>query len=139
MNPLLQIMLVDDDRVFNSESTKIIRENGITNCVKTALNGGHAILLLDQIYSDLRNKKLLILLDPQMPIMDGIEFLKHYSKCNHPFKKNISIAFMVTPETSDEVIDEAKSLGIYHFLNKPLSLTALKEVLGDTQKFEKVA
>jgi CheY-like chemotaxis protein len=139
MEQYLQILIVDDDKQFNAASVKAIRENGITHCVKTALNGGHALMFLNQTFSDMKNQKLLILLDLKMPIMDGLEFLKCYEKCAYPYKENITIAVMVSNDTREVEIEEARKLGVYHFLQKPLSLTSIKRVLGGTPKLEKVA
>lgn len=135
----LQILLVDDDRHANFENCKIIRENQITACVKTALNGGHALLFLDQAFSDLKNERLLILLDTQMPIMNGFEFIKHFQRFHGNQHRNIEIAMMTNYNTTTLEIERAKDLGIENFITKPLNPADIERILNKSQNLEKVA
>lgn len=135
----LQILLVDDDRHSNFENCKIIQENKIANCVKVALNGGHALLYLDQAFSNLKNNKLLILLDTQMPIMNGFEFIKHFQRFHGHLHSNIEIALMTNHKTTSLEIERAKDLGIVNFLQKPLNPSDIFRILNRSEKLEKVA
>lgn len=139
MEQYIQVMIVDDDRSSTFENTRIIKESGITNCVKTALNGGHALLYLNQIYTNLKEKKLLILLDTKMPIMDGLEFLKHFNRCEYPYKENISIALLIDDNSSKDHVDEARKLGVKSFIRKPLTTGSLQKVLGLNVNLQQVA
>jgi CheY-like chemotaxis protein len=129
----LQILIVDDDKISNLEVIRVIKESGITNCVKTALNGGHALLQLSQIYNNLHGSNLLILLDLQMPIMDGFSFLKEFERCDYTFKENIKIAVLVNDDTDQDDMEIARRMGVKEFINKPLCSNLLRKILGREQ------
>jgi CheY-like chemotaxis protein len=126
------VLLVDDNAVANSTNEKLIINAGLTSEVKVTLNGGHAICYLNQKFSDIPvgENKLLILLDLEMPIMDGFEFLEFYNKCNFLNKENICIAVM-TDAYNDADISRAKRLGAFDWIPKPLTIENLRGLVGD--------
>lgn len=140
MKNLYQVLLVDDDTNANNQHARKIKESGFTSCVKVALNGGHALLYLNQIFQDVRDdRKLLILLDTDMPIMNGLDFLKHYERCEYPCKKNIEIVVMVARDLSSFELELMKSMGVRHFLQKPLDPKHLFDIVNESKLLAKVA
>lgn len=130
MELINQILLVDDDNAINLHHERLIKESGLCKNVKITLNGGHAFLYLCQKYSNYNsNTKLLILLDMDMPIMNGYDFLNSYNSCTFINKENIFIALMTdTPE--NELLD-MKALGVSYFVSKPLSAHRLRTILQE--------
>jgi two-component system chemotaxis response regulator CheY len=77
------------------------------------------------------NKVDLVLLDLNMPVMDGFEFLK--AKRDKEEYKNIPV-IMLTTEGDEKNKSQAKELGAAGFLTKPFNSMqlrrALKEIFG---------
>ena len=70
----------------------------------------------------------LIILDMQMPIMSGIEFLENLKLEN---TDNLSI-IVLTGKVEDTSIEKAFQLGINAYLRKPFNLFALKGIVKQT-------
>ncbi len=70
----------------------------------------------------------LILLDLNMPVMDGMKFLGFLA--NEPKAKNTKVA-VVTTEGSQEAEDQARSLGADYYLRKPVTRRAVEKVIAE--------
>ncbi len=135
----IHILLVDDDHRANQENSKIIREHGLCSCVRIALNGGHALLCLEQIYNHQPHDTLIILLDTQMPIMNGFEFLNEFSKTNYRFKSKVKIIMMLSEQGNRGDMERARQYGISSFIQKPVNPAELARLVSSGPQNKKVA
>ena len=69
----------------------------------------------------------IVLSDINMPNMDGITFLRE--KAQREAMKDIPV-LMISTETGDDIIGEAKSLGALGAIKKPFTPDKVNEVLG---------
>ncbi|MFI5218426.1 MAG: response regulator [Bacteroidia bacterium] len=117
---LFNILLVDDDHVDVMNVQRAFKKNNITNPLHTASNGIEALDLLRG--TEGRPKIIptprIILLDINMPKMNGIEFLKELR--NDPYLKSISV-FMMTTSNDDKDKFEAYNLNVAGYIVKPVS------------------
>lgn len=123
------VLLVDDDQIFNLLNQKTLQMLGVVGEIHVARNGSEALELINQYYIGSRALPEVILLDLNMPIMDGFGFIEAFHKLNIP---NIENTLIIVVTSSDNPADmkRAKELGITNYLTKPLSETALRKVLG---------
>lgn len=70
----------------------------------------------------------LILLDLNLPIMDGVKLLGHLP--NDPKAKGTVVA-VITTESDDETEQKCRSLGAAYFLRKPVTKRDLMPVLRE--------
>ena len=122
------VLLVDDDAVMNFVNTKTLERMGIANGIHTALNGKEAIDLFNDYYSGTAALPDLVLLDLNMPIMDGFQFIELFQKLKIPHSENVKIVIVSSSRDSKD-IQRAKALGIEHFLLKPVNEEHLRSVL----------
>lgn len=108
-------LLIVDDEVEICDFLKSFFEDKDFD-VRVAVSGQKA---LDEIA---RRKPHVVLLDIQMPVMDGMATLKQI-KSQHPDIKVI----MVTAVETREKIEEAMRLGADNYITKPLSLEYLEK------------
>jgi CheY-like chemotaxis protein len=112
------VLLVDDDHVFNFLTRNIINGFGFGDKINVAMNGEEALKIIDELRGTSQLPDL-ILLDINMPIMNGFEFLEEFNKLSFKKKERMLIA-IVTSSTEQEDIDRANLLGIKYFLSKPV-------------------
>jgi CheY-like chemotaxis protein len=122
------VLVVDDDQIFNFLSTKTLQKMGITSEINTALNGKEAIDLLNGHYHRALSAPDVILLDLNMPIMDGFGFLEAFKTLQIPSKEKIRI-IIVSSSMDPSDIRRAKELGADDYLSKPLTEQTLRAAL----------
>lgn len=115
INKLVNILLVEDDEVDVMNVKRAFLKNNIKNTLYVAGNGVEALDMLENAIVPLPR---IIILDINMPKMNGIEFLRHLRQ-NEKFK-NISVFVMTTSnEDSDKI--NAYDLNVAGYILKPLS------------------
>jgi len=130
-NPV-SILLVDDDEINNFISIKLIKKAVDNADIKACLNGKFAIDELSEIQrQDPSKLPDYILLDINMPIMNGWEFLDEYKRLNiDPSGK--SKIFIISSSVFSNDISKARSYPLVkNFVSKPLSVEKIKEMLEE--------
>ena len=87
---------------------------------REAASASEAIEMLNSFKID------LILLDQQMPDKTGLELARELKSSNNPHLKNLPI-IMITVDTKEKTVLDARDLGIQEYLVKPISPLALKK------------
>ncbi|WP_444918798.1 Hpt domain-containing protein [Microbulbifer sp. JMSA003] len=114
------VMVVDDSVTVRKVTTRFLEREGYL--VSTAKDGQDAVIQLQDKIPD------LILLDIEMPRMDGFEVARHIRSSSR--LRDIPIV-MITSRTGNKHRDHAMSLGVNHYLGKPYQedvlLAAIRE------------
>ncbi|SKB44025.1 response regulator [Dyadobacter psychrophilus] len=128
MKPLLHFFLIDDSAFDLFIYEKLLIKSGITNSVKTFNSARDALKhLITQ--ADILPESI-ILLDLQMPDMNGFEFIDEFDHLPVMLQEKIRI-FMLSSTIDTRDIDKAKaSQHIIDLLPKPLEISTLKKKLG---------
>jgi CheY-like chemotaxis protein len=131
MKSLNCVLLVDDDQVNNFLTERLIKKLGITNKVKTSLNGEEALLYLaksccsfDEGYPE------VIFLDNNMPEMNGIEFMESFNQINFNSNSKVKIIVLTASENPKDR-EKLEGLGVQAYLTKPLTEEKLVGVLEE--------
>jgi CheY-like chemotaxis protein len=90
------MLIVDDDDVDVKGITRAFKKMRIANPVERVKNGAEALAALR---GPLASKPLIVLLDLNMPVMDGFEFLTELRK---DAQLSATIVFVLTTSKSDE-------------------------------------
>lgn len=130
MAKLEYTLLVDDDEATNFINELLIEELDFTENLLIARNGKEALDLIKGLYRQKKRLPELILLDINMPVMDGFEFLEAFSALNCP-QKEATMIVMVTTSLHQKDIDKVKKTGVAGYLNKPLTRQALEDILSN--------
>src|SRR5580698_10010936 len=91
-----KLLLVDDDAAFNFLNRIILTTSGFNGQIDECLDGVTALKYI----TDAEKCPDVILLDINMPVMDGFEFLEEFSK-HHKCNEHTKI-FMLTSSNQDE-------------------------------------
>ena len=109
----INCLIIDDDKFSRAFIKTALYQIGIKN-VKEAASTDEAMEILEAVSID------LIFLDQIMPEKTGIEFAVELKQSTKPGLKNIPI-IMITVDTKEKTVLDAKSLGIVEYLVKPIS------------------
>lgn len=116
------VLLVDDSSTMRKIIGRSLRQAGIDfDNIFEASDGVEALEVLEKEEVD------IVLSDINMPNMDGIAFLKE--KSTRESIKDIPV-LMISTETGDDIIGEAKTYGAIGAIKKPFTPDKVNEVLG---------
>jgi len=115
----LRILLVEDERINRVALTKLLEKQGCT--VATAENGKQALDILSKERFD------CVLMDVQMPVMDGLTAVKNLRNSNGPSARVPVIA--LTAHAMDGDRDECLNAGMDGYLAKPVDMDELRNNL----------
>jgi two-component system, chemotaxis family, chemotaxis protein CheY len=119
MSKKLKVLIVDDSSVMRKIIERALRQAGLElGDVVEAGNGAEALVEVQKGGLD------MILSDINMPVMDGLEFLR--SLATLEAAKNIPVV-MITTEGSEARVVEALSAGAKGYLRKPFTPDQVKE------------
>lgn len=105
------VLIVDDSPLLRSAIKKVVRLAGIDdNRIHEAGNGQEALEILETVWLD------LVLLDLNMPVMDGEQFAVELRK--RPDLAGVSIV-VVSTETNKDRLERMRELGVVSTLRKP--------------------
>lgn len=124
----LNVLMVDDDEICLFIQRRVVEMSGKCNTVQNAANGKIALDLLKSAAADRRPLPDLILLDLQMPIMNGTEFLQAFRSLDFPGKDRIAIV-LLTSSVWESDKEYALSLGASQYLTKPFTVDVFQTLL----------
>lgn len=131
----LNILLVEDDELDVMNVRRAFKKNSITNPLYIAGNGLEALDMLRGVDGGppaIPAERRLILLDLNMPKMNGIEFLRELRA-----DPEIGLIPVIVLTTSDEDRDkvEAYQLNVAGYILKPVTLAHFIETMATLNKY----
>ncbi len=115
----MKCLIVDDSRVVRKVTERIVQNLGF-ECFEAG-NGQEAYDFC------IENTPDVVLLDWNMPVMSGIEFLEKIKA--HDNGKNIKVIFCTT-ENSPDYIERAMNAGADEYIMKPFDREIIKSKLA---------
>ncbi len=117
------ILLVEDDQVDTMTVMRALKEIHVTNPLVHVENGEEGVRYLRDLESE---KPCIILLDLNMPIMNGIEFL-HVVKQDDQLKRIPVVVLTTSEEQQDKV--NSFNMGVAGYMAKPVDYRQFVEVM----------
>jgi two-component system, chemotaxis family, chemotaxis protein CheY len=115
----IRALIVDDSSVMRKIVERSLRQAGLNLAtVYEAGNGAEALGVLAE------NQVDLILCDINMPVMDGLEFIKQLPQVANA--KDVPVV-MITTEGSESHVVQALSFGARGYIRKPFTSEQVKE------------
>ncbi|MCQ2578340.1 MAG: response regulator [Treponema sp.] len=117
------LLVVDDDKAFNSVVTKFIADRMPDLKISSALDGFEAGVQLSTTHPK------TIILDIDLPGMNGLELCKKIHETDQYGKPKVIV---VTALQDDAVEKQVKLYGVEHFFKKPIQLADLCKAVEKT-------
>ncbi|MDO1444686.1 response regulator [Rhodocytophaga aerolata] len=131
MKKIKNLLVVDDDLVSSFVISSTLEDMAVADKVSTVFNGKQALDFLEQNCIHEKAEEFcpaFILLDLNMPVMDGFEFLEAFGQTFSKYADKITICIL---SSSSARKDKVKALNypISGFITKPLTEEKLKPIL----------
>jgi CheY-like chemotaxis protein len=124
----LNFLLVDDDDICLFIHRRVLELSGYCRSAHSAGNGRTALEILNHAAMGDAALPDIILLDLEMPLMNGLAFLEAFKSLDLPGKERIAIV-LLTSSVSEKDKQYARSLGANHYLAKPFTMEGLQDVV----------
>tara|TARA_Y100001933_G_scaffold47885_1_gene46344 strand:- start:163 stop:531 length:369 start_codon:yes stop_codon:yes gene_type:complete len=116
----MKVMLIDDSKTMRNIQRSVLKQIGIEQ-VEEACDGQDALSKVGAFGPD------LILVDWNMPNMDGLTFIKTFRKQN-----KTTPLIMVTTEAEKSRVIEAIKAGVNNYVVKPFTPDLLSQRINET-------
>lgn len=134
-NKKIHILLVEDDEVDVMNVRRAFKKSNIVHPIYIAGNGLEALAILRgsaKIEPTMPQSRRLILLDLNMPRMNGIEFLREL-RMDENLKSIPVIVLTTSNEDRDKV--EAYNLNVAGYILKPVTFSNFVDVMSTLNKY----
>ena len=127
---VLNLVLVEDDEIDVMNVRRALERAHVTNPLFIANNGLEALQLLRT--NEVPRDRRLVLLDLNMPKMNGIEFLRELRK--DPELRSTPVVVLTTSDDERDKI-QAYDLNIAGYLLKPVTFVNFVDVMAALNKY----
>jgi len=124
-----RVFIIDDDPIHQRIAQIMISKH---NLFDEYFSYTEAQKALDFLQENKKNEEILpdvILLDLNMPVIDGWDFLETFETLVNEFKKNIRV-FIVSSSVDEKDVLRSKSyVAVNGFISKPLSPDIIRSII----------
>ncbi|WP_199118673.1 response regulator [Pedobacter sp. ASV28] len=124
----INLLVIDDDDINIFIISKIVEKTGYDVEICAKHNGQLAIDYIKDLVENHEQLPQLVLVDINMPILNGWEFIEAFEALNLEVKNDM---YMLSSSVYENDIEKAKSYkSVKGFISKPLSIDRLKELIA---------
>lgn len=128
-NPI--VYLIDDDDIYHSITAMLLSRISRRVDFRGFSQGRAAMDELERYKSDPNNLPDLILLDINMPIMNGWEFLSEFSHVYNSLSKKPKISMMSSSSLEEDVNRALNDKNVNEFVTKPITIEKLEVLTAE--------
>ncbi len=121
------ILLVDDDPIIQFIETESLQEFNIPVNISSHLNGRLALDFLQKEYND--TDSFIVLLDINMPVMGGWEFLDELVNLNYDTRANLKIYVVSSSSDESDILKAGTYKNVVKFISKPIETEDYQEIM----------
>jgi len=124
----MKIFIVDDDQIQRMIVSKMMKMIDPTLVINQCENGEIGLAMLEQDSNS--NQKIIVLLDINMPILDGWGFLEQLKEHNSYNLHQLSIYIVSSSTNESDILKGSQYEFVKSFLHKPLSSEDLNAIIN---------
>jgi len=130
-----KMLCVDDDSISLTISKLLLKRTGFADQIFTAIDGSDALIYFETHFAENLNPQEtapnLILLDINMPVMNGWEFLDAYIAKYAEKLPNTKVVILSSTIDPEDLLHAKEYAVVVEFVSKPLSVENLAELKED--------
>ena len=125
----LNFIVIDDSKLDCFIAEKIIKNTGISETIKSFLQATEALDYIKSPPAD-ENNRSIILVDIQMPVMNGFKFVEAFERLDPEVIKYYTIFIISSSINENDLSRVHNYFSVKQFLNKPLTSNNLSVLLA---------
>jgi len=126
----LHFIIIDDSKLDCFIAEKIIKNTGKSESVRSFLQAKEAIDFIAKTPQADENSRTIILVDIQMPVMNGFEFVEAFEKLPPDITTHYTIYVISSSINENDIHKLQQYPSVKQFLNKPLTSNNLAILLS---------
>jgi len=132
MSTVKCVCIIDDDKIYAYGVKKIIHKHDLSDDIIIFENGKEALNALTEMYNEGKTLPELILLDIDMPLMNGWEFLSEYEALTKKSKSDIEIYVISSKidQNNGELYKVTWDDKVADFISKPVKPEDLQNIMS---------
>jgi CheY-like chemotaxis protein len=120
----LHFIVIDDSKLDCFIAEKIIRNTGMSDTIKSFLQAKDALEHIKTAQHE-DGTHTIVLVDIQMPIMNGFEFVEAFETLSAAIKANYTL-YVISSSINDNDLNRVNTYAsVKQFVNKPLTTNSL--------------
>jgi CheY-like chemotaxis protein len=128
----INIILVDDNDIDIVVNTKLLRLANFSGTIESFHSGKEALEYIKENADALNTKTNVLLLDIQMPGVDGFETLAIFETLDESVKNNFIIFMLSSSIDRNDIIRAEANPSIRKVMEKPLDVYLLRKLIGQS-------
>ncbi|MCE7070255.1 MULTISPECIES: response regulator [Dyadobacter] len=124
----MEFILIDDSAFDLFTQEKLLLKSGLAHAVKAFSSAQSAMDFLENQTEHF--PETIILLDIQMPGLNGFEFTRQYAHLPESLRRRIRIYMISSTVDTDDIARVRSNPYVMHLLSKPLEIPVLRALLG---------
>jgi len=125
----LSFIIIDDSELDCFIARKIVAHADKSIPVKTFQNAQDVIKIIEHNTEDSNNGTTIILLDLQMPLMNGFEFVEEFEKFSSGIKDRYMIVVLSSTRNSNDISRILTYRSVHSLMEKPITREKLLSLI----------
>lgn len=122
------VLLIDDEEVINFLHLRLLKKMDLEQQTQVCENGAEAIELLTKLSNE-SISSIFILLDVNMPVLDGWEFLRAFQELPERFISNTAIVMLSSSVSPEDKLKADQHPLVREYCHKPMTLGKLESLI----------
>ena len=129
----MNLLIIDDDEICSYINIRVAQTCGLFDHINSVHDGRAALDFFRSVSEGTAPAPDIILLDLNMPLINGFDFIRALKQLSFPNKENVKI-IVLTSSCQPQDIQQVSSLGIDYYLTKPLTVNAFQNTIYSLRK-----
>jgi len=124
-----KILIVDDNPIDHMITKYILKHNFAIEDVMVIESAAAALSHLESNQNNLAELPELIILDLDMPHLNGFDFMEHYSTFSEELKNTCKVVVLTGSDVTADLKKIKANIYVSELINKPLNKDALLDII----------
>lgn len=125
---MMNLLIIDDDDISSFINVRVAQMCGLFDQIHTVHDGRAALDFFQDICEGTAPAPDIILLDLNMPLINGFDFIRALQQLSFPNKENVRIVVLTSSGQPND-LQQARALGVDDYLVKPLTVNDLQNTM----------